>query len=263
MQKRTKLKNRIIEISALVLFITLLVLEFSGVTFGKDEKEAALWKMIIPRLIGGVVFLLLIIRVRYRVFGSGERRCKIGYLLCLPCLLVAVNNFPFIGIATGNITVIRADLLPIFLLECFAIALYEEMAFRGFVFPYILEKLRRGRLQIFFSIVLSGAVFSIVHLTNLFSGGSPGGVILQIGYSFLIGSMCAVVLLRTANIWACVLIHTVYDFGGLFVPNVAQGKIWDGATVTITAVLGVLVLLWTVALFLKTEDKDAERLLYR
>ena len=113
------------------------------------------------------------------------------------------------------------------------------------------------------AIVLSGAVFSIVHLTNLFSGGSPGGVILQIGYSFLIGSMCAVVLLRTANIWACVLIHTVYDFGGLFVPNVAQGKIWDGATVTITAVLGVLVFLWTVGLFLKTEDKDAERLLYR
>ncbi len=263
MQGKTNLRNRIIEISALLLFAVLLVLEISGVTLGKDEKETALWKMIIPRLIGGVVFLLLTVRVGYRVFGCRERRCIVGLLLSLPCLLVAVNNFPFIGVITSNIVVERADLLPLFLLECFAIALYEEMAFRGFVFPYILERFHKGRAQIFLSIVLSGAVFSIVHLTNLFSGGSPAAVFWQIGYSFLIGSMCAVVLLRTANVWACVLIHTVYDFGGLFVPTVAGGRIWDAATVTVTAILGVLVAAWTVWLFLRTEDNDAERLLSR
>lgn len=263
MQGKKNLRNRTIEIAALLLFLILLTLEISGVAFGKDAQETALWKMIIPRLIGGTVFMLLAVRVGYRIFGCRERRCGVGLLLALPCLLVAVNNFPFIGVITSSITVERADLIPLFVLECFAIALYEEMAFRGFVFPYILERFHKGRAEMFLSIVLSGAVFSLVHLTNLFSGGSPGAVFLQIGYSFLIGSMCAVVLLRTANVWACVLIHTVYDFGGLFVPTVAGGRIWDGATVTITAVLGVLVAAWTVWLFFGTEESDAERLLSR
>ena len=51
--------------------------------------------------------------------------------------------------------------------------------------------------------------------------------------------MCAVVLLRTRNIWLCVLLHAIYDFCGHLLPTLGGGTWWDTPTVIFTAVLAV------------------------
>ena len=92
---------------------------------------------------------------------------------------------------------------------------------------------------LFWSLILTSAVFGGVHLINVFMGAGIGGVILQIGYSFLIGAMCSVVLLKTRNIWLCVLLHAIYDFSGTLMPTLGAGTWWDTPTVIFTAVLAV------------------------
>jgi hypothetical protein len=78
---------------------------------------------------------------------------------------------------------------------------------------------------------------------------------LQVGYSFLIGGMCAIVLLKTGSIWYCVLLHTVYDIGGTIL-YVGGGVRWDAVTVTITAVLGVAVAVFMAISLLRIKPED-------
>ena len=136
-------------------------------------------------------------------------------LFGLPALAVAINNFPIIGLATGKaqITDPLGGVL-IVVAYCFAIGMFEEFAFRGLFYLMILDGRRKSTKQIFWTTAASCAVFGLVHLANLAVGANPGATLLQVGYSFLIGGMCAIVLLKTANIWYCVLLHFVYDLGG-------------------------------------------------
>jgi hypothetical protein len=82
---------------------------------------------------------------------------------------------------------------------------------------------------------------------------------MQIGYSFLIGGMCAIVLLYTRSLVFPVLIHAVYDFGGLMDAHIATGTRWDPLTVTLTAVFGVTaaVILFLLLLRIKPDAVTA------
>ena len=143
-----------------------------------------------------------------------------------------------------------------FVAECLAIGLFEELAFRGVIFLMFAERRYTTRKGLFWSLILSSAVFGGVHLINLLAGAGIGGVILQIGYSFLIGAMCSVVLLKTRNIWLCVVLHAVYDFCGNLMPILGGGTWWDTPTVIFTAVLAVATTVYLVWQFFKLDPDE-------
>ena len=224
-----------------------------------DEKISRLLYMTFTRLIGGIIFITLTLYLGYRVMNP--LRIKAAELIfTLPALVVVINNLPIIPLITGQASV-SAPWSRILLLaaECFSIGLFEEMAFRGVVLLGIMEKRRKSTKDLFISIVLSSAVFGLVHLVNLFTS-SPGAVLLQIGYSFLIGAMCAVVLIRTANIWLCVLLHAVYDFCGSLVPMFGEGVIWNAPAVILTVAVSLAAVVYFILALLKTNVKDIDRI---
>lgn len=256
-EKNRKKLNKVYEMSAVVLALLLVIYELLPFSLSDDELTARLVDIAVTRLLGGLIFLLIVLRVRYRIFGSYEKKCLIGALLCFPALLVVVNNLPIIGLLSGDAYIVRYDLIPLFALESFAIGFYEEFAFRGFVFPYVMEKKGTSRKGIFVSILISGAVFALMHLINLFEGAGFGSVVLQIGYSFLIGAMCSVVLVKSRNIWICVALHSIYDFCGFLVPELGKGVIWDPVTVTVTVILAVATFIYMLYIFFKTDLSSA------
>ena len=220
-----------------------------------DDYRPAILNTLVMDALGSVVFVCMTIYMGYRVWGIKKPWMR-SLLFGLPALAVAVNNAPIIGLATGNayITDPVGGVL-IMLAYCLAIGTFEEFAFRGLFFMMILEDRRKSTKQIFWTTAISSAVFGLVHLVNLAVGAGPGATLLQVGYSFLIGGMCAIVLLKTGSIWYCVLLHTVYDIGGTIL-YVGGGVRWDAVTVNINAVLGVAVSVFmTVALMrIKPED---------
>ena len=225
--------------------IAMLVLELAKFDYSANEIVSDIINMIITRALGSVMFIILVLRLGYRVTNPLKKPLGKSLLFILPCLLVVVNNLPIIALITGNayLKYPPATVL-LFAIECLFVGMFEELAFRGAFFLMILEGRRKTKRQIFISTVLSSAVFGGVHLLNLLQGAGPGAVILQVGYSFLIGGMCAVVLLKTKNIWLCVLLHAIYNFCGTLVPTLGDfksGGQWDPATITITAVLSVAV----------------------
>ena len=88
---------------------------------------------------------------------------------------------------------------------------------------------------------MTAAIFSLFHLTNLFRGGCIGDVLLQCLYTFLIGAMLTITMLKLNNIWLCVLIHAIFNFGGmLLAEGMISGNNWDVIFWVLTITSGVL-----------------------
>ena len=245
--------KRTIRIALILTALLVLALELIHPEYTSAAKKNEMISTVLTRALGSAFFLVLIKKNSISVFGITHNRRAL--LAVLPALVIALNNAPIIGLATGAARV-ESDLWSIILLiaQSAAVGLFEEAAFRGFFFPIILEK-TKGR-SIFFATVISSALFAAVHLLNLFYGSSPAAVILQVGYSFLIGGMCAIVLIKTRCIWICAALHAVYNFGGTLIPTLGSGKVWDAATVSITAVLSVLVIALMLTILSRVKKEE-------
>ena len=256
-------KIKFTEIAIFIIMALLLVEELwlsKVISAQMDAKSGELVNMIISRTLGGLAFLILTLSCKYRVVSPIKNTSGKAWLIALPALIVALNNLPFLSLLSGEARVFGAWWqISILLIECMAGAFFEEMTFRSFVMLTVMEKRRASVRDVFVSIVITSAIFGLVHLVNIFIS-SPVAVILQILYSFLIGAMCSVVLLYTRNIWICVLIHGLFNFMGDIVPSYGEGKIiWDHIpTIVITAILGLLAAIFYIAVFVKLKVEDTD-----
>ncbi|MBO5415184.1 MAG: CPBP family intramembrane metalloprotease [Clostridia bacterium] len=257
MQKKEKVKNYIY-IAALAVSMLLLVFFelFKKKIFVGENADATY--ALATRAIGGVLCLVLVFYCSYhnilKIKGRGFLR---ALLFTLPCWAVALNNFPIIPFFSGRAYIdAAASAIIFYAVQCLFVGFFEEMAFRGCIFMLVLGRRRKRRLDVFWSIVISSAIFGVIHLVNILVGASPGAVLLQVGYSFLIGGMCSVVLMKTGSIWHCVLLHAVYNFCGGAVPELGGGTIWDTPTVVITAVLAVAVTVYIVVALVRIDPNE-------
>ena len=254
-------KKRAFALYLLIPSIALVILETCPIVYSQNEVLDPIIKVIVTRFVGCAVFIPLAVYMGYNIWGLTKRN-RARVLLCtLVPLAVVVNNLPIIGLITGAAYLTEPyHYVLIFAAEAFLIGLFEEFAFRGVLFPFILETRRKDAKSIFFATVLSSAAFGAIHLMNVFAGAGIGYVVLQVGYSFLIGGMCAIVLLYTRSIWICVILHAIYDFCGYLVPTLGDGIIWDPVTVAITAALGVFALIFMLIWLLRIDPATVEEL---
>ena len=204
------------------------------------------------------------------IYGYGKiifnKASLVGVISVIPAIIVAVNNFPIIAFVTGGakLTAGAADTV-LYVIFCIFIGIFEETVFRGLVFPLFLERVKGKKFGVFLAVFFSSALFGGVHLINLFSGAAAGAVFLQVGYSFLIGGMCAISVCLSGNLFTAVAIHSIFDIGGLMMDgrlNVAVGYQWDTVTVVTTAVIGVIVTAYMIyRLF--TMSYDSVKNLYK
>lgn len=240
----------------------LLWFEFGKPVLTDDAILQPVMTMTLTRLAGAAVFLCILLWRGYRVMNPLRKPLFRSLIISLPAWAVVINNAPLLSLKWGDayLTYTQPRYLLWFGAECLAIGLFEEFAFRGVILLSFAETRRTTRSDLFKCILLTSAVFGAVHLANLFAGAGIGAVIRQIGYSFLIGAMCSVVLYRTANLWLCVLLHAVYDFAGDLVPTLGGGTWWDTPTVVFTVVLAVLVTVFYVVTLWRTDPKMLDRM---
>ncbi len=232
----------------IVLFVPCLALI---VLFGFDilPIESEIWRNLlretVPRLAaGGFLCLFMVMKGYGKVFLPKWK--GVHLLWAIPCFAVAAANFPFSALISGSAVIDRIDLLWLFLLKCFGIALLEESFFRALLVPI----LRGEKGRDLFAVLVSAALFAAMHLINLFSG-NVGAVFLQVGYTFLLGCMFAVMLLKTENVWLCILTHFLFDIGGTIVTDLGHGPFQDTVFWVLTAVVGVLCAVHIVLTFLR------------
>lgn len=264
MKKKIDKRKLGITITAFCVLL-LLIYEILGAERIFGEMNDATLKntvdLTVTRAIGSAVFLTILIYLGYRVIKPIGRGFARALLFCLPAFAVAVNNLPIYPLISGLARVTAAPWRVVLLAaECLFVGLFEEACFRGVVFLGFLEKRRATTSGRFWAIILSSAVFGLVHAVNLFFGAGPIAVLMQIGYSFLIGAMCSVVLMKTANIWLCVALHSIFNFCGALVPDCGAGTIWEPITITVTVIIAVLTTIYMTVAFFRLESEELEKI---
>ncbi len=216
---------------------------------------------LITTVIGSALFLLVIVYSSYsQVLKINVKEAPRHILFALPCILVAVNNFPIIPFFSGKAYISgKGSEILLYFLVCVGTGLFEELVFRGYILMILLEKKKPGVKGVFWAVVGSSALFGLVHLMNIVAGADPLATLLQVGYSFLVGAMCAIVMLKTGSVWYSVLLHAVYNFAGGVIPRFGGGTIWDAPTVAFTAILALSVAIYLVfaLMHLDIEKTDA------
>ncbi len=236
-------------------FCLLLSFEVWKITANRTEIQEEPIYSLISSAVASVLFLLLIIYSSYAdVLRIGKKKALRHLLFALPCFAVAMNNFPILPFFSGRAYILGEGRgIFVYLLSCLGTGLFEELVFRGYILMVLLEKRKGSVKRLFESVILSSALFGLIHLVNLFAGADPLSTLLQVGYSFLVGGMCAIVLIKTGSIWYSVLLHAIYNFAGGVIPRFGGGTIWDVPTVILTALLSVAVAIYLIVALAKTD----------
>lgn len=239
--KKPKPIDVVLGVLALFCLAACVVFSIPGIIHYPDKTLGELLSATVPRLTVSAILVILLVRSEYAgTLKPKLRSFPFALLWSIPCLLVAIVNFPFTALITGAAKIERVDLLWLFLLKCLSIALMEELFFRALLVPFFRKLTANRGHGTLLCVLLSSAAFSLMHLANLFFGAELSDTMLQIGYTFLIGCMLAVTLLQTKNVWICVLVHFLFDVGGTIVTDLGSGPFQDLTFWILTAVIGVL-----------------------
>lgn len=231
----------------------LIVFNLPFIQLSEDETINKLLIDTIPRTVTGIALFVVLGLLGYRyLLKPVSKKLPAGLLWCIPCFLVILANFPFSALISGGAVLERTELIWLVLLKCISIGLMEEAFFRGLLQTIILERLRPGKYRIIIAILITSALFGLWHLLNLFYGAGIGATLMQVGYSFLIGAMLSVVLIKTENIWLCVILHALFNFGGTIVPDLGSGRFQDMWFWIFTAVAAVICAAHIVITLIKT-----------
>ena len=241
MQRRVSVKKAdVMLISALILCLAITVIfGIPGIIPYTDEKLGNLLADALPRLAVSMFLIVLMISRGYSESFKPQWKSK-HLIWSIPCFSVAIVNFPFTALLGGKAVIQRWDLLWLFIIKCAAIALIEEIFFRALLVPLFMTRFEKNRHRVLICVICTSALFALMHLVNLFFGAGIGATAMQVGYTFLIGCMLAVMLIRTKNIWLCVGVHFLFDIGGTIVTDIGSGPFQDTVFWILTAVAGVL-----------------------
>lgn len=247
------MNDRVIRILTWVALAVMVLVFILDPTKGMTDPTARmLAKSAVLRATAIPVLVCCALILRVRLFAPP----RVKHLaLFFPAFAVAVNNFPWLSILTGDATFTGGNLIGWMIFSVVCVGIMEELAFRGILLPLLLTrfgKTKRGMLQ---SVILSSVIFGLVHFLNLIEGAGIVPTLLQVGYSMLTGAMLAVLFLGTGNLVGCVAVHAVFNFGGLAVEFLTEGQVWTVPTVVVTVVLSLLVAAWMILSFCRLDPQ--------
>ena len=132
-------------------------------------------------------------------------------LIVLPALLFPAWNIFYnlsSGMKIGGILFFAEGILT-----AMAPALFEEVIFRGI----FISNLRKNKKSSMFCLFVTAAVFALIHLTNIV-GMNMISVLVQFGYSFVIGLVLAAVYLKNGSLLQVIIVHfLIADFRCLYI----------------------------------------------
>ncbi len=252
-------KNQIINILILFFFVLTAVFEFVPIQYSESEVHNRFLSKIVPLLFGIAAVYLLLYKSGAKVFSKPQK-----LLYFLPCLVVAVNNFPFFSYFSGNMQIVHTEFLDVclFIVNCIAVGFFEEGVFRGILIPVLAGFFPKNKKGLWLTLISSSAIFGGIHLFNLAYGAGFVPTILQVGYSFLTGGMFAFVLIKTKNLLLCAATHAIYNAAGLIcsAEGLGAGVVFDLPTGLCMGIVAAIVFVFVLLCVHKYSQEEQDEL---
>jgi len=238
------------------------VVEFVDIGWFENELANEMFGDAIARLIGGAIFVIVLLLFGYRGLFRFPGVTWTAVLIMVPGVLVAINNFPISAFVNGRTELVEPSwTIWVFVLECLSVGFFEELVFRGLVLIVLLQRLPQTKTGLFQAIVLSSVLFGFVHLLNLFQGAALWPTLQQVGYSSLMGALWAVVFVATRNIYYAMGLHALYNFFGLVLFRLGSvTDRYDTVTIVSTIVVGILAAAYYLWRLDHVKPKDVQAL---
>lgn len=165
--------------------------------------------------------LLLILLFALEVFLQFWEARKIEYhypkiehttpFLWIPFILGCGSNIFYCLCFSIPAEVSISNLFFLNILSTFLGVMIEEILFRYFFISFLDSLLKEDKWKNFYLILFSGLAFSLMHCINFF-GNNPFSVLLQLGYTFVLGIVCSYLALGYQKLYLAVIGHFLFNF---------------------------------------------------
>ena len=252
-------KQKVFTVIGIIAAALAIFFSFWKIPFLAGGRISRLLGEIIPLFFGAFVVVLYLLFAYKKIF-----RVHRNLIYLLPCLIVAINNFPLISFINGVCVFDGVGIAEIllFILYCLLIGVLEECFFRGIILVWLTEIFKKNKTGLVKSMILSSCVFGLAHLFNLFGGAGVADTLLQVLYSALIGGLCAFAFFKTNNILCAVLIHFIYNVCGLLFNadiGLGTGVVYGTAAMIVTVIIGIAVGVFVVISLIRTKEEELYR----
>jgi len=196
--------------------------------------------------IGIIVFLFFYNKCSF--FKVNKLHLKyIDLIFC--AIAIAIFNFPIFALGMGDATITGATgrgHVASYIFWTLSVSLIEELVFRGIIFTLLLVTFKKEKHRVIYAVLLSSAMFGIVHLLNLFSMPAPA-VLMQVGYTFLLGMLWAIIFYFTKSLVPVIVAHALFNTGGFLLSQYGFGRgyHWNGVAIGVFVAVCVLAGLWS------------------
>lgn len=157
------------------------------------------------------VFLIIFLKRKNKLSYYGINSLKNlnvkNLLYFIPMIIIASVNL-WTGININN-SLSQIILITICMI---CVGFFEELIFRSFLMKAIMNK------NEILSVVISGILFGVIHLLNIFTGADILSTIIQVFYATAFGLMCSVFFYKTNNIIPCIVCHSLSNVFDTFLP---------------------------------------------
>lgn len=194
-----------------------------------------------------IIPIILIFKNKY-IFTQKRDNIFKSLLIAWPIIIYSIITLINSMIET-NISNINGYELVALILLTFTIGLFEEIMCRGWIQNEFIERFGKDRKGVIFSIIISGIIFGIIHITNIFYGQDLSTTLMQILTATISGAAYGAIYYKTKNIWSVVILHGLWDFS-LFFANINAATTCVTINSTIDGILPNLNILYLLMIII-------------
>lgn len=213
-------QNHIYIFSFMVALIAILLLYISNFWLFKSDNGLSYDLNRIFAYLAPLIFVFVVCLFSGNISKIKFHKEGIGIGILFGWLFIADGVYGFVSsyvsFDKSSVSFPSMQKIIFFTLVMLLVGIFEEVLCRGVILNNMLNKWGHTKAGIIKSVILSSLIFGLCHLVNLVV--FPTLIIrtaTQVIYTFLHGILFACIYLRCKNIWACVILHSVYDWLGL------------------------------------------------
>ena len=193
-------------------------------------------------ILASLVLILMLLFKNSYVFTQPHKKFSKGLFYGLFFIIGSI----FFTIISGGIVISKINDISILtilnlIIGCFFIGVAEEFLCRGWLLNEFLERYGDTKKGVWYSIIISGIIFGLMHIGNIVSGQDIATTIIQIFNAASMGIIFGLVYYKSKNIWSVIFLHAFWDFS-LFLSDIIPTT----STTVMTTQVSVVSLIFSI-----------------